>query len=484
MPLPTRFARGTARATARRKSSLTLAVLATAWLAELAGGIVCLVLRFRDRQFGPLLAPAGLMLVACAVVQLRLIFSAWRAGRLSGSENPLASLRFWRSLLMGALVAYLAALAIGPVRNVGCAWIAAVCAWQTLLMLPLAASPTIAEDWRKWTQGRTARRLAWLVYASILILIAGEVGLRAHRLVLDGPAFSAAAEFKQIDSFSSVLQVSEPLAVRVARLKPARFRVAIFGDGAICGRESNGYLVRVEQAVPGVEVVPLAVRFTESGARSVELSAQVHDCDPDLVLAVLPVCQDLARQPAECGYFDWRQFELATLLAGQPLLEESPTMHVSADNFESFLRGLGPQLAACRTPIDDRMRARWDRVFESLDRLIVGCRDARVPVALVIVPAEFQVNRVLRETLLRRNGLPADRFDVELPQRRLARFAEHRDLPLIDLLPHLRLCSQSIYQRHATALNDEGNMAAASAIGGWLQSRYGGQLAAQLSSAP
>jgi hypothetical protein len=33
-------------------------------------------------------------------------------------------------------------------------------------------------------------------------------------------------------------------------------------------------------------------------------------------------------------------------------------------------------------------------------------------------------------------------------------------------------------------LNERGNTAAAAAIGGWLQSRYAGQLAAQLSSTP
>ena len=57
-------------------------------------------------------------------------------------------------------------------------------------------------------------------------------------------------------------------------------------------------------------------------------------------------------------------------------------------------------------------------------------------------------------------------------------------MPLIDLLPHLRLCRQSVYRRHTTVLSVEGNSAAASAIGGWLQSRYGSQMAAQLSATP
>jgi hypothetical protein len=140
-------------------------------------------------------------------------------------------------------------------------------------------------------------------------------------------------------------------------------------------------------------------------------------------------------------------------------------------------------LAACRTPIDPTMKDRWHRVFASLDEVIAGCREAGVPVALVVLPAQFQVNPTLAETLLRRNGLSADRFDVGLPQRRLADYALARSVPLIDLLPHLRLCRQSVYRRHSAALSDAGDLAAASAIGGWLESRYGSQLAAQLSKA-
>jgi hypothetical protein len=58
---------------------------------------------------------------------------------------------------------------------------------------------------------------------------------------------------------------------------------------------------------------------------------------------------------------------------------------------------------------------------------------------------------------------------------------------LIDLLPALRTCSDSPYERNAGTWNDKGHAAAATAIGGWLESRYGRQVAtaAQLtSSAP
>jgi hypothetical protein len=479
MPQPIRFAVRDAFAPGRLRSPFALILLAALSLGWLLGGIACLWLRWRDAQSGPVLALAGVVLVICALGQGRLIGVAWRAGRLTTRGNPLNQFRFWRLLLTGAVLAYLMALVLGPVRYIAWAWIAAVCGWQTLLLLPLAASPGTLEGWRRWTHGHAARRLAWLIYASILILIAAELGLRAHRVAVDGPWFS--------DNDVAPARASHwngPFHVGAARVKRARFRVAILGDPPACSRESDGFLARVEQTLPDVEIVPLSASLTGPDARSDELAGQVRHYDPDLVLAVLPVCEDLAREPAECGYFDWRQFELAVLVAGPPAAGRRPRPKAAADDFESFLGELRPQLAACRTPIDDAMRARWKRIYSSLDDLIAGCRDAGVPVALVIVPAEFQVDRALCKTLLRRNGLSAERFDVELPQRRLAGFAEHRQLPLIDLLPHLRLCRQSVYRRHTTMLSEEGNLAASSAIGGWLQSRYGGQMAAQLSATP
>ncbi len=71
---------------------------------------------------------------------------------------------------------------------------------------------------------------------------------------------------------------------------------------------------------------------------------------------------------------------------------------------------MSPQLVACRTPIDTRIRSRWQRIYASLDNVIAGCQEAQVPLALVVVPGEFQVNAELRETLLRRSGLAAEQL--------------------------------------------------------------------------
>jgi len=117
--------------------------------------------------------------------------------------------------------------------------------------------------------------------------------------------------------------------------------------------------------------------------------------------------------------------------------------------------------------------------------LTAACRAANLPLTLVLVPGEFQLNRGLRDTLARRAGYAPQQLDVELPQRKLAGYAAQRRLPLIDLLPPLRLCRESPYQRHAERFSTVGHQATAAAIGGWLESRYGDQLAStQLTVAP
>jgi hypothetical protein len=452
------------------------ALLAGAALAWFAIAVVCLVVYAREESSGPLLAPAGLVLALAGLAQARIVLTAWRQDRLGVrclTRSVLVAGA--RRMVVGILLAYLAALVVGPLPYVTCAWLAGIALWQSMLMLPLAASNRVLDDWRRISQARMPRRLSWLIVAPLALLVSCELALRAYCLVAERDWFSAPP---LVDA--DLVDESEPLEARMARLKSAPFRVAVVGDR---DQASQGYLARVGQSMPGLDIVRLPVSLDESSSASAEVAEHVERCGADLVLAVLPVCQDLARPAVSANYFDWRQLELARLVVGPR--QAQPAAHARAvDSFESFLGQLGPHLAACRTPIDASMHARWQRTFAALDRLLVDCREIRVPVALVIVPGEFQMNHALRETLLRRNGVAPDEFDVELPQRRLAGFASDRRLPLIDLLPHLRLCRQSVYRRHTTELNELGHSAVASAIGGWIESRYGRQFATQLSRAP
>ncbi len=482
MPRPNLAPRGSLVAT-RRTSLLALATLATFSILWLLAAASCLARFYSSAAAGPLTAPAAVALLISAAFNVRLCVVSWRRGQLEALARTLFRPAFWLHLTLGALAGYVAALGAGHVAGIGWAWLASVSLWQSLLLLPLAAPPKVVDGWRRWVQDRTPRSLNWLVYAAVLLLLTGEAALRAHRFAagegwIDGrPAAGNLAA-------TAGEPAEQAFGIPLARPGAGRLRVAVVGGTGSNGHASGGLTDGVRDAMPGLELSFLATRLDDANLSAARLADEIERSESDLVLAVLPVCQDLAREPVQLGYFDWRQFELALFLAGEQPPEPAAAPPARHRDFEAFLNHLAPQLAACRTPIDDVTHTRWQRTYASLDRVIKGCRQVQVPLALVIVPGEFQVDPALAKTLLRRNGLSTEQFDAELPQRRLAGFAESRGLPTIDLLPHLRLCRQSVYERHTTALNEHGNRAAVSAIGGWLQSRYGQHLTAQLSKAP
>ena len=68
-------------------------------------------------------------------------------------------------------------------------------------------------------------------------------------------------------------------------------------------------------------------------------------------------------------------------------------------------------------------------------------------------------------------------MDLDLPQRRLARFGDENELPVLDLLPHLRAATQPAYVRNSRHWTPSGHQLAGEVIGGWLQARYGRQIA-------
>jgi broad specificity phosphatase PhoE len=432
-----------------------LAVCGGLSFITLSAGFYCFALHAQSVDLERILAPAGVALVASALVQGRLIVDGWRNRRLATTENPLAHFSFWRRLAVGAFFAYLAALAIGPLPNAVSAWVAAVAVCYAVLLLPLAVTPNVLEGWRKWSQHRGARRLTWLVYASIALVVCSEGALRLH-------------SFGQRRGWLAARVSTNDNALQFTTAPGEAFRVAIVSNDVELA--SGEYLARTQEMLPGMELVPLVLDDKKAPAQS--LSARLVECRPDLVVAPLAACSELARKTAEPSWFDWRQFELARRLVA-PAERVDTLATASSDPFETFLHELSPQLAACRTPLDETMRTRWQRTFAELDTLSSACRQQDVPLAIVLVPSHVQVNRALSDTLARRAGARPEQFDLDLPQRRLFDYAQQHKVPVLDLLPHLRLSGQALYQRNANAWNDEGQAVAAGAISSWLESGYG-----------
>jgi hypothetical protein len=455
----------------------SLVVSALIASATLVAGGAAIVLHMQPAD-EHVLAPAGVLLLLSSAGQARILYAAYRSRR--AAYNRLATIDFWRWMLVVGSMAYLGALAIGPVDHIAWAWLAAVAIGYTLLLLlPFAAAPSMRDGRPSWLPARFGRRVAWLMPALVLVAVVAEGGLRLYRFTHVYDSASATANDND--------KGGAPPAVQ--RLAAGPFRVAVASS---CGGfDSADYLARVQQRLPGLEIVPIELAQPRS-AHLADVAAKASAEKADLLLAVLPVCEAAPRMDRRRSLFNWRDLELGAALGSmlgassavsQP---EVQTVQVSAgDDFESFLDRLAPKMAACRAPQDERMRAHWQQTFESFEALMAACRERQLPLALVLVPGPFQVNPKLAETLARRQGM-AGQVDLDLPQRKWAGFAEPRELPFVDLLPTLRLCAQSAYQRNAEAWNDTGNAAAAAAISGWLESRYGHQLsgAAQLTKAP
>jgi hypothetical protein len=462
-------------------------VLGIVALALMVGGIALIALKSSASTSEFLLLPAGLSVLACSFFHWRAAWAAWHRG---GSWRAwLGSIdgSFCRRTCIGVIGCYLAALVIGPVPYIALAMLAAIACWLTFLCLPRNTASSHWERWTNWSRRPGMRPFEYVALAVLFIPLAGELGLqgaklaRTKRWIVSGDATAT-------ESQGAIVPLAHDSLARhgVAPLPAGPLRVALLdADSCEGGRNQQDYQAQLERTLPGVKLVPVDLSVPWSSASPDELAEQLASERVDLVLAMLPVCGELTRERPASSWFDWRQFELARV-AGYPV--EAIEIHArkQSRDYESFCGKLSPQLAACRTPIDDRMHERWRETFEHVDALSEACSARELSLAVVLVPGEFQVNNALRDTLARRAGYASEQIDVELPQRKLAGYAAERRLPLVDLLPTLRVCRESPFARHAEQFSEAGHRATAAALSGWLESRYGGQLAAtsRLTSAP
>jgi hypothetical protein len=462
-------------------SPLGLLLLATLSTACAVGGLACLWIHAGASTAEHVLAPAGIVFVATSLVQLRVILSAWRCHRICGEY--IAPARFSRAMAVGAVVVYVAVVAVGPAAYAIVATLAAISVWYTVLLLPLAGLPHSLQAWRNWARRPIVRRSVWTVQGAIGLLALGEATLEARRYLLAPsklaeaiPSRIASAEADRDD------RLPDELDLRFAKLTSGRFRVAVVGDStSIASYQSQRSAARLQHILPGLELVPLAIAQPWSLGPSSELNERVLAASPELVLAVVSSCENLTHERSAGSWFDWRQWELARLVTGkEPAARdvfERPLAPSAGDDFEAFLRQVSPELIACRTPIEPATAARWQGTFAAIDQLVASCRARQISMSLVVLPGRFQVDRGLFKTLVRRAGATVDQFDLDLPQRSLAAFAEQRRIPVLDLLPLFRIDGHKLYERNATTWNEHGNQALTATIGNWLESSYGGQLA-------
>ena len=449
---------------------LSAAIVGELWLGGSAL-MHCIAGQLRPNYF----ATAGLLLSLAAVGQFRVACCIFLH---RARADVLPPRKVLRGLFVSGCVSYGIALAVGPVLGIGLLWTGCFALLGSITLLPLTANPQTVERWRKLVQQTVPRRVGLTVYHTMLAVTIAESVLRGYR------ALDTAAPCK-IAAADQPVANAEPSATAPAA-RPGVLRVAVI-DGLAGAAESETFCPDELASSPGLDVFRLS--RAAGGAPRNQWREPLEAQRPDLVLAMVRLEHGLKPVASAGDAFDWRSLETARLLSA---LFATRLIAAPSDlNSELPLpRGAsgpladcdGRRLAICRTPLDDAAKAQWRATFAELDGLLADCAESHVRVALVVVPDGFQVNRVLCDTLRRRAGYEPREFDLALPQRRLATYAQERRLDLVDLLPYLQASREPVYQHAAGGWNEQGKAVASRAICGWLESQYSGLTAtAQLS---
>ena len=110
---------------------------------------------------------------------------------------------------------------------------------------------------------------------------------------------------------------------------------------------------------------------------------------------------------------------------------------------------------------EDELGVLLEDTTEDLQRLANVCRSRDLPLLVVLIPDQLQIDESLQRTL----GLDPATADLDRPSRRLAEVVEGLGLPCLDLLPALRTGQDGPYYKpNDTHWNIAGNRLAAREI--------------------
>lgn len=256
-----------------------------------------------------------------------------------------------------------------------------------------------------------------------------------------------------------------------ARAKPpgAR-RILVLGDSFAFGVEPDQALTfpavlerRLARKLPGVEVLNAGVPTWGTVQEARWLEREGLALQPDFVLVALymgnDIVDDAAREPlytAVDGYIAPARYAhsiwslrmrlealLHRLRIYRALRYRSAAGWTASHGLEQLftdaVAGHSGELEELRLDLH-RIQPRrleileegWRRTFEALERIRCLTRAAGIPMSVVLIPDDLQINphwRIAMKTL----GYRAKDFDFERANRRLADFCASRGIPVLDL---------------------------------------------------
>jgi hypothetical protein len=266
--------------------------------------------------------------------------------------------------------------------------------------------------------------------------------------------------------------------------RPGVMRIAALGDSFAVGPAvafADNYLTRLQSAWPGVEVYNFGVSAAGPREYRAILQRDVWAFQPDLVLVSIFVGNDITETLATPRAMDPRQLSLYLLVTRGWLLTRENCRQPSGLGGAKPARlpppGLSPKLfrevearrlAVCLKVPPPSLEKKWRRALDHLRDMVTDCRRRQVPIAMVLIPDEFQVNSAVLADALAEAQMSRPALDLELPQRRLAAFFQQQAVPCLDLLPAFRGQPDTFAPRD-THWNVRGNRLAASQIAAWLK---------------
>lgn len=255
-----------------------------------------------------------------------------------------------------------------------------------------------------------------------------------------------------------------------------RRRIAVLGGlSTLGGDATTNFTAQLEALVPEVEVDHFGLPDAGPREHSAQLVRDVLRRKPGRILICLDATDDYAprhlpKSPLECRSLQFVEamFTPATATA---LDTPSPRTLTSTLDYDDYVRGRAATVLASRKAPNSQLDARRRDTQAAMERIVRICRKHDVLVTLVLVPGEFQLSSSLTAAFCRRVQCDPSELETELPQRRWSAFAEHLQMPTIDLLPALREKGEIVYVPNSTAWNNRGQTIVAETIARDLKNR-------------
>ncbi len=456
----------------------------------LVGGLDSLIQHFRSSEPRPYRASSGIILVLCAIVQVRLIASTISENRL---RDFFASSALWRLLRYTAIATsagYAIALLIGPDANLRYAlraW-AAIC-YTGCLWFSMARRSTVPTH--LWRQGSWFKQCEIAATCVVVLLVTVEGTMRLQAMLTNDAIGGVAVARRQAFDPGSlhrggrVNQLGYWDSEFVARAIPGHFRIAALGDSAaLSGERHTNCLEQIELLLSDTEIYNFTLPRLGPREYAALLKCDVLTYQPDLVLLFVSIDDDVTEQLPLPGIFDWRglricQWGLQTVAAPTSDWHGAAFRETSIDQRPWTEQTQIARFAICRTPIDEKIELRWQRMLSHLSTIVDVCDGRDVSLAMVFVPAAFQVDSALRRRICRRGGYQADHIDLELPQRRLISFASQHNVPALDLLPEFSGAADRVYTDDRNALSTDGQQVVATVVADWIERSFGARINAR-----